>query len=42
MMLLKRILMFGTIAVQLVGEWLLSGGTWNDSGIWKDNETWED
>ncbi len=24
------------------GEWLLSGGQWNDAGVWDDAAVWED
>lgn len=28
------------IGPTIVGAWLLSTGSWDDSGIWNDNETW--
>lgn len=24
------------------GDWLLSGGIWNDASVWDDAESWED
>lgn len=24
------------------GDWILTDGTWDDSGIWIDTETWND
>lgn len=24
------------------GDWLLSGGAWNDAGVWDDSASWED
>lgn len=24
------------------GDWLLTGGIWNDAGVWRDDAAWED
>lgn len=28
--------------IETGGNWILSAGTWNDSGLWVDSETWID
>jgi len=28
--------------IETGGNWILSAGTWNDSGLWVDSETWKD
>jgi hypothetical protein len=33
---------FGFAVSYLSGTWLLTGGTWSDTGVWLDSETWND
>lgn len=33
---------FGASDDEITGDWILTDGTWDDSGVWIDTETWND
>lgn len=41
--ILRRSLVFATRVIdEVVSNWILATGTWNDSGVWIDTENWID